>query len=146
MTVPQIICPFCHSRQPNAWDCAVCGRALHERPTSQGLQVAPLPELELHRQADVGDVPDAPVDGLELTALADGSGGDAAALEGLEPTLLDDGGNVALPQDPSLEIEHTQLDDGPMKLAPGPVICRYCGTPWRDGSSIFCARCAMRII
>lgn len=146
MSVPEIVCQFCHVRQPNAWDCASCGRPLHERPTLQGLETPALPELELHA-FDAGNVAVAAVEGFEVTALVDDSAPPPdlppATLEGLEVTLLDDPG--AVPEDLSIELEPTQVADAEALEERGPVTCRYCGTPWREGMSVFCVRCGMRI-
>lgn len=145
MSVPEIVCQFCHLRQPNAWDCAHCGRPLHERGTAQGLVTAALPELEptLFEAPALGRVES--LDGLELTALVDGAEpahAAAATLEGLETTLHADAGNVA--EDLSVEIEPTRLAEPEAAEEAGPGLCRYCGTPRREGGSIFCARCGMR--
>ncbi|AKU90496.1 hypothetical protein [Vulgatibacter incomptus] len=142
MTVQLIVCHFCHTRQPNAWDCAVCARPLHERPTLQGLVTETLPELELHAIGGGENVAATPVEGLEQTALVEHFG--APQLEGLdgsllEPTLLE--AAPALPVEMLPDLEPSLTADPPAPK--GPVVCRYCGTPWREGSSRFCARCAM---
>jgi len=149
MTVQLIVCQVCHTRQPNAWDCAVCGRPLHERSTAAGLVTETLPELELTSLGDGGDAHVPPVDGLELTALVDeGTEVPAAAgtVEGLEPTLIDDPGEPPPLRDPELEIEPTPLAPIEAPTGRGPVVCRYCSTPWREGSSRFCPRCGMRVV
>ncbi|HWV39496.1 MAG TPA: hypothetical protein VN033_13585 [Vulgatibacter sp.] len=146
MSVPEIVCQFCHARQPNAWDCAHCGRPLHERPTLQGLQTPTLPELELHA-FDAGNVAVAQVEGLEPTAVVDEASPPpdlpAGTLEGLEVTRVDDPGEV--PTDFSIELEPTQVAEAEAPEERGPIVCRYCRTPWREGMSVFCVRCGMRI-
>lgn len=146
MSVPEIVCQFCHVRQPNAWDCAQCGRPLHERPTLAGLETHALPELELHA-FDAGNVAVPALEGFEVTALVDESAPaawpPAATLEGLEVTLLDDPGDV--PADLSIELEPTQVADAEVFEERGPIVCRYCGTGWREGMSVFCVRCGMRV-
>lgn len=152
MSVQLIVCQFCHSRQPNAWDCAVCGRPLHERPTSKGLETPALPDLEPTLQERGGEVGAVRVDGLETTSVVgeEGIGGVASnvaipPLEGWEPTLVDDVPLAVPASDPELVLEFTELADPEPPTARGALVCRYCATPGRSDGSRFCPRCGMRI-
>jgi len=63
----------------------------------------------------------------------------------LETTAVS--GPVEVQAEVVADIEPTALAAGEpaTAAATGDATCRYCGTPWRPGSSIFCARCGMRI-
>lgn len=149
MTTQQIVCPFCHTRQPNAWDCATCARPLHERPSQSGLTVPSLPELE-STALDGGEanVAVASLQELESTSLGE-EGGPAAgtdALAGLEPTHVEPVGAVPPLAEPGLVIEPTPAAPiGAPTQRSGQSACRYCGTPKREGASRFCVRCGMRV-
>src|SRR5690606_34338145 len=68
----QIVCGVCGTRQENAWDCAVCGAALHDRPRHWQVPVEPLEGLEPTRIGDGGNVAAARLPDLMTTAIVDG--------------------------------------------------------------------------
>lgn len=141
---PLIVCPVCETQQPNAWFCAVCGKALH-----------PLPKHF------VGEVPTPALDELEVTVLDPARTNVAVfELEGLDPTLLP-AAPVPTPSLPELEptrapdlpavgeepvpdFESTRLTgDAPTPFAA--ITCRVCGTPWTPGASRICDGCGVRL-
>lgn len=139
----QIVCGVCGTRQENAWDCAVCGAALHDRPRHWQVPVEPLEGLEPTRIGDGGNVAAARLPDLMTTAIVDGVEPLPERLEGLEPTSLS--APVELPPDPLAELEPTAFAPAPLPAPRMGTICRYCGTAWEPGGSIFCARCGMRV-
>lgn len=140
---PQIVCPVCFTQQDNAWDCAVCGSALHDRPKHWAVPVEQVQELEPTLFGDAGNVSLEPMPDLELTSADDGVEPLPDMLDGLELTRYDD---VPEPlPDAVPAFEPTAIDAPAPAAVPGPVACRYCGTPWQAGMSVFCARCGMRV-
>lgn len=157
MSAPQIVCPVCHTRQPNAWDCVVCGGSLHDKPRHWQVPVEALEGLETTALATEDPVGVERLEGLEITSLGGGGappeGG--VPLEGLETTHFD-GGDLSFETDLAIDVV---MDDDVLPL-PGleptsfeaetlptpllPTVCRYCGTPWREGS-IFCGGCGVRV-
>lgn len=152
MTQQMIVCLFCETQQPNAWDCSACGRPLHERPTNQPVQVEVVAGLEQTRLegADVAAVAQAAVEGLEATSIVD-SGRIAITAEvvaDLQSTALVDSASLGTTEELMPGLQQTRVEDAP---ADGPtptaetIACRYCGTPWQPGMSQLCARCGMRL-
>lgn len=140
---PQIVCPVCFTQQDNAWDCAACGSPLHERPKHWAVPVDPVEGLELTALGDGGNAAAEPMPDLEPTAADDGVEPLPEVLEDLEVTRYEDAPEPlpeALPA-----FEPTALDTREAAAPAGPIACRYCGTPWREGSSVFCAGCGMRV-
>lgn len=138
--MPQIVCRVCGTRQENAWDCAVCGRPLHERPRV-AVAVEPPPGFEptrLNEDANVGvgTLPD-----LVPTALDDGGEPLPERFDLLEPTSF---AAAEAPVEALPDLEPTAFAEVEVPAA-AQVVCRYCGTAWHEGQSIFCSRCGMRV-
>lgn len=143
MSAPQIVCPVCHTRQPNAWDCAVCGGSLHDKPRHWQVPVQPLEGLETTALSDPGQPAVELLEGLEITSFAgEGPIETAGPLEGLETTGWGEFGDGPVEALPDLEATSFVVDALPTPLLP--TVCRYCGTPWREGS-IFCGGCGVRV-
>ena len=145
-TQPMIVCTFCETQQPNAWDCSNCGRPLHERPRNAPVPVEALAELEQTALPSAGNVALGAVEGLEATAMVD-SKAIAVAPSGdpaVEATALVDSRAIATTPDAVPELERTRIDEDAPTALPTAIACRYCGTPWQGGSRL-CARCGMKV-
>lgn len=143
---PLIDCPVCETRQPNAWFCAVCGRALHALPKHLA-----------------GDLPTPPLEELELTGLDPTRSNVAVqAMEDLEPTMqatatpvagepVPDFAPTALPEAAAVggervpDVETTRLVVEAETTPFAAVTCRICGTPWTPGTSRICGGCGVRL-
>lgn len=139
---PQIVCQVCFTQQDNAWDCVVCGSALHDKPRHWAVPVEQVEGLELTALPDAGNVMMERLPGLETNSADDGVEPLPEVLEGLELTSYETPA-VATAQLP--DFEPTALDAPAAPVRPGATACRYCGTPWYPGGNIFCARCGMRV-
>lgn len=144
MSAPSIVCPVCHTQQPNAWDCVVCGGSLHDKPKHWQVPVAPLEGLETTALPDTGNLALDRLEGLEITSHTEAPppalGG---RLEGLEPT----GFETTAFEGPGETLEALEPTSHGVEALPSPLLpvtCRYCGTPWREGS-IFCRGCGVRV-
>lgn len=143
---PPIVCPVCETQQPNAWFCAVCGKALH-----------PLPK---HL---AGELPTPSLEDLEVTVLDPARTNVAVqVMEGLEPTLqpaapppppetLSDLAPTRLADLPAVggepvpDVETTALVAAAEATPLAAVTCRICGTPWTPGTSRICGGCGVRL-
>lgn len=144
MSTPLITCPVCFTQQPNAWDCAVCGVGLHDKPRHWAVPLEPVEGLEITSLETAGNVAVEAMPDLETTALDDGVEPLPESVDELETTAFEP--VQALPPSYVPEFEPTALDARePGAEALAAVACRYCGTPWPPGSSIFCGRCGMRV-
>ena len=139
----QIVCPVCFTQQPNAWDCAVCGAALHDKPKHWAVPVEQVEGLEITRFDDPGNLALEPMPGLERTGLDDGWEPLPEEVEGLEPTHFEASGPVVPEPIPTLEPTALAAPEG--HAAPQGTSCRYCGTPWDPRGSVFCSRCGLRV-
>ncbi len=139
---PLIVCPVCETRQPNAWFCAVCGKALHALPKHLPVATPALEDLEL-TVVDPARVNVAvyPIEGLEATRHAPVAA-PADPIPEVEPTILE---SPSLPAETLPGFEATGLAPSEEHTAYGPVTCKVCGTPWVQGTSRFCARCGVRL-
>lgn len=143
---PTIVCPFCETSQPNAWDCSSCGRPLHDRPKNVAVQVETVDGLEQTR-LDPTAMPaaEALLEGLETTSIIDSR---TIATDGADPnveqTALVD--SSAIPEGTeAVELEATRIADEAPSLLAFEVTCRFCNTPWRPGQSRFCTGCGMKV-
>src|SRR5690606_31920898 len=91
---------------------------------------------------DGGNVALERMPGLELNGVDDGYEPLPEVLEGLELTSF---APVEAAPVPVLDLEPTALPAVGEVTPRGAAACRYCGTPWQAGRSIFCARCGMRV-
>ncbi len=144
MSAPQIVCPVCHTQQDNAWDCVVCGASLHDRPKHWAVPVQQVEGLETTRLDEAGNVALDRMPGLELTSVDDGIEPLPDGLEGLEPTHFETQ-DVPVQTEPVPAFEATALDEKVAAPVPAAIACRYCGTSWQQGMSVFCGRCGMRV-
>lgn len=142
MSAPQIVCPVCHTPQANAWDCVVCGGSLHDKPRHWAVPVEALSDFESTPFADPGSLPVEPLAGLEQTAFVGWEAASPLPIEGLETTAYEISGEISLDVVPGLETTAFEPDGLPTPMLP--VICRYCGTSWREGS-VFCGGCGVRV-
>lgn len=143
-SAPQIVCQVCGTRQDNAWDCAFCGSALHDKPRHWEVPVAPLPDLEPTAVGDGGNVAVPTMPDLEPTAVGAAPEPLPDWVPELEPTAFGEVGQV--PVEPLPDVEPTAVaEPATPAAAMGSTTCRYCGTPWAPGGSIFCGRCGMRV-
>jgi hypothetical protein len=141
---PSIVCPICETRQPNAWFCAVCGKALHPLPKhlAGNLATPALEDLEVTVLGPArANVAVEALEDLEPTARP-AVPSPAGWLPDLEPTRVPDA--PALPGEPVPDREETRL--GAVEPSPyAPVTCRICGTPWVPGASRICDGCGVRL-
>ena len=139
---PQIACPVCETRQPNAWFCAVCGKALHALPKHLPVATPALEELELTvLDRSRANVAVQVVEGLEPTLFPEAPP-PPAPLPEIEPTRLE-APPVAAEPVPDFEANQLAGGDGATPLAG--VTCRLCGTPWSPGASRICDGCGVRL-
>ncbi len=139
---PQIVCQVCFTQQDNAWDCVVCGSPLHDKPKHWAVPVQQVEGLELTRFEDGGNVSFERIPDLVLTSADDGIDPLPDELEGLELTRY---GEVEVAAEIVPEFEATALVSSAPAAVAAALACRYCGTPWQEGTSVFCARCGMRV-
>jgi hypothetical protein len=144
MSQPTIVCQVCETQQPNAWDCAACGAALHEKPRHWTIAVPPIEGLEGTRLTDAGNVVIERLPGWEPTE----QNADAAIpdlpLAGLEHTSFEPAAEVAASA-PMPGFESHRLEPGGPSAPLSALACGACGTPWRPGASAFCERCGLRL-
>jgi DNA-directed RNA polymerase subunit RPC12/RpoP len=137
---PSIVCPVCSTSQPNAWFCVVCGKALHDLPKHLPVETPVLPDLELTAAAPVVNAAVVPLEGLEPTHHAP-EPAPFGRIADVEPTAA-----AEVPMEPLPGFEPTAVAAPSAPTPYGPVVCRYCGTPWTPGTSRVCDRCGGRIV
>jgi hypothetical protein len=138
---PSIVCPVCFTSQPNAWFCAVCGKALHDLPRHLPVETPTLPNLELTAAGPVVNAAVVPLEGLEPTHHEPAPEPRGRIAE-VVPTAAD---LPEVPGEPLPGFEPTAVVAPSAPTPLGPVACRYCGTPWVPGTSRVCDRCGGRI-
>lgn len=139
-------CPVCETpNPPNASECATCGKVFFKAAVPDA-PASTLAELELGRiDAKAIPVP------LDVTPDLDLGRTDAKAIAvplDITPDL-DLGRSAAVQNvvnDPTPEMEQTAIAEKEWTpMSEGPVVCRACGTPQTDLTSILCGNCGRKL-